>query len=162
LSGENLADPCAYRLVLSPSCDLVRSASRRAKVEKALVARCTGPLAYRDAVASSNRSGEKLNERIAHALTEPHCGGFVPLPSFGNEIPPLAANLRSLDLVDIDDVSLDGSSGKTYVRLVSIDSPFREHIGWAYLSIAGRPGVPDVDTKEWSLEMTESSGAGRV
>ena len=39
-----------------------------------------------------------------------------------------------------------------YIRVVSIDSPFREQIAWAYLNTAGRPGVPDRDFAIWEKQ----------
>ncbi len=57
----------------------------------------------------------------------------------------MTACLRDLELIGVDRVAASGEAGKDYRRICSVDSPFREQLAWAYLQIAGRPGVPDRD-----------------
>ena len=61
----------------------------------------------------------------------------------------MAAQLRKLELLSITDEGFEGADGATYDRVASIDSPFREALSWAYLQIAGRPGLPDRNNKVW-------------
>ena len=57
----------------------------------------------------------------------------------------MAANLRDLELIPIGDIATTETVGRNDIRIAAIDSPFRERIGWAYVQIGGRPGVPDCD-----------------
>lgn len=138
-------DPSAYRLVLTPSCDLQINQGK-CKVDAVLVAKCTDMGAYLKAASvAPNRLGEKL----PRLLTEPHFAGYVPLPEFASVVPCMAADLRALELIAITDIDSGPSGEKMYKRIASVDSPFREQIVWAYLQISGRPGVPDRDLEKW-------------
>ena len=46
-------------------------------------------------------------------------------------------------------------SGRPFLRIASIDSPFRELVAWAYLQIACRPSLPDRDFDSWRDEIVE-------
>ncbi len=154
VQGEDKNDPSSFLLMLSPSCDLVIQSSGTSKLEKALVAKCESLKRY---VQSASSTGgiqkDKLPERLPRFLNEPHVGGYIPLPAMEGIIPPMAANLRDLDLIDIEDITSEDEDGQSYLRLASIDSPFREQIVWAFLSIYGRPGVPQRDLSEWTEEI---------
>lgn len=159
-------DPSAFRLVLTPSCDL-HLRGGKCKVDTVLTARCTGIKDYLDAVRSvpsddegtseggSATKSKRLKRRLNSRLGEPHFAGYVPLPAFLDVVPDMAANLRALDLIPIGDISTDGSH-TSFERVVSTDSPFREHIAWAYLQIAGRPGIPDRDTSSWAETIVDA------
>jgi hypothetical protein len=54
----------------------------------------------------------------------------------------MVANLKRTDLISVKDIGPSGSNCE-YVRVASIDSPFREYfITWSFLQISCRPGVP--------------------
>lgn len=138
-------DPSAYRLVLTPSCDLQINQGK-CKVDAVLVAKCTDMGAY---LKAATLAPNKLGERLPRLLTEPHNAGYVPLPEFTSIVPCMAADLRALDLIAITDIDSGSSGERMYTRIASVDSPFRELIVWAYLQISGRPGVPDRDLDKW-------------
>lgn len=141
-------DPSVYRIVLTPSCDLVSSEKRPAKVKQALVARC-GPideiLADMNLSASTNK--KSLKNGINSFLTRGHGTLCVPLPGLPSIVPQMAANLKCLELIELDKIG--NNSESEYMRVVSIDSPFREMITWAYVQVAGRPGLPERDIEGW-------------
>jgi len=139
-------DPSSYRLVLTPSCDLAQRKGKR-KVNKVLACQCENIGRY---VEVAKVSKDKLSE-LTRLLTEPQVGGYVPLPGYHNEMPPMSAALRSLELIPIEDIGDDGTSN--FVRVASVDSPFREQIAWAFVQIAGRPAVPDRDLEGWIEEI---------
>jgi hypothetical protein len=59
-----------------------------------------------------------------------------------------------LDLIPIEQIDDEETlNGKEYVRIASVDSPFRELVSWAYMSDASRPGVPDCDFDKWRDEI---------
>lgn len=133
----------SYRLVLTPSCDMV---SGRARVKNVLAAQCVGIDQYlRGAQLAPNTSEEKKRERLPRVLTEDHCGGIIPLPGFPGVVPLMAASLRDLELLPLEEIGAQDAGETKYRIIASIDSPFRERIAWAYLQVAGRPGVPDCD-----------------
>ena len=145
----NVRDPGTYRLVLTPSCDLVMRKGR-AKVDRILVAHCVSIKAFLQACkVSRDLTNQTAQDALGRALTRPQSGGFIPLPGYASVLPHMAAQLRKLELLSITDEGFEGADGATYDRVASIDSPFREALSWAYLQIAGRPGLPDRNNKVW-------------
>jgi len=141
-----------YFVVISPSCDLVRSATRRAKVSDVLVARCKST---KDAIGKTElqdlpRKEEKAKERLTrHLLNAGYSQGIVPLPGFRDVVPTMAADLRDLCLIPIEEIGADA----TYWRVASMNSPYRELVSWAYQQVACRPGLPVRDVEAWSSEV---------
>jgi hypothetical protein len=152
--GRPKDEPSSFRLVLTPSCDLVASGGRKAKVADLLVARCCR---IRDAVELTNLKGipvKKLKDRVSAALVTPgYNEAVLLLPALAGKIPAMAANLRDLALVPVVDV---GAAGRPFERVASIDSPFRELVAWAYMQVACRPGLPDRDFKGWCAEVLQA------
>jgi CTP synthase len=151
-------DPMAYRLVLTPSCDLVMR-NGKCKVEKVLVAKCKSRDEYLKVVAvQANIKPKDLDKKILKSrITEPQLGGYILLPEYKSVLPSLAVHLRNLEMIPITEISLTDNVEANFKRITSIDSPFREQITWAYLQIAGRPGVPDRDIDKWTKEILEAS-----
>ena len=95
----------------------------------------------------------KYKDRLKKSvLSQGYYKGIILLPCLEGRIPLMGADLRSLEFVSLDDI---GISGKVFLRIASIDSPFRELVSWAYLQIACRPGLPDRDFNEWCDEIVE-------
>ena len=158
-------DATAFRLVLTPSCDMVRSGNRTAKVSGVLVARCE-PLARLGKMQL--HSGKPLSannkERLRRILTQGMESEHLVIPEFLGHVPLMAANLKRLELVDWDEIDVSGdgdddAEGPTFARVASTDSPFREMVVWAYLSVAGRPGMPDTDVDRWVSDISNSLAA---
>ena len=143
--GGDPSHPSAYRLVLSPSCDLqIRDGN--CDLTQVLVCKCIGFQEFVESTPTLSRlPPAKLRERLPSMLTQPHIDGHFIIPAFGNIFPGMAASLRSLELVNYADISGTDGEGRRWGRVASIDSPFRESLSWAYLLVAGRPGVPDRD-----------------
>jgi CheY-like chemotaxis protein len=141
----NANEPTAYGLVLAPSCDLVR---RRAKtLEHVLVAQC---VSANDFLAKAGISAQKLNDhehrkKLLSELSKDQVAGLTVLPPFPDVLPLMAANLKKLSLVPYANIATKSDEARAFLRVASVDSPFRERLAWAYLQVAGRPGVPDVD-----------------
>lgn len=144
--GAKIDEASTYRVVLTPSCDLVQSAERKAKVSHVLVARC-------EPITSLGVTRQEPIERMLRQGGKDH---WIVLPALGNKIPSLAANLKSLELIPLERISIDGSGDADFERVASIDSPFRERVTWAYLQIAGRPGLPDLDVSGWARSIHET------
>lgn len=149
-------DPAAYRIVLTPSCDMVASGKREPKVREVLVAKCGS---MQQALAHTGRAEMKrtkiLKELRNDMLTPGYVIPVIPFPQLNGHIPLMAANLRRLELIPFNELKDD------YERTASIDSPFREMVAWAYLQTAGRPGLPDRDTAKWAKEIADEMDAHR-
>lgn len=140
-------DPTAFRVVLTPSCDLVSSSGRSPKVSNILVARCHSINNGLKLTSWGTIGIRRLRERLPSTLAQGYFETIVPFPSLKNRIPPMVADLRDLELIPIEKINTK------FCRIASLDSPFRELIAWAYLQTAGRPGLPDRDINTWRDEI---------
>lgn len=152
---EGDQDPQNYRVVLTPSCDLVRSNKRNAKVENVLVAQCF-PVAE---VPSMIGLGGELSKAVSKSqfreiLSVGYGRSLILFPALDQHIPSMAANLKKLQLIPLEDVDAQ------YEVVASVDSPFRETIAWAYVQTAARPGLPDRNIESWQKEIVESLPSG--
>jgi hypothetical protein len=149
--GADRSDPSQYGLVITPSCDLVRSEGRPPKVKKILVASCTNvQRLLEDLNVAVGTKWEKYKEKLLSMLRQGHGNSCMPLPGLPGQFPAMAADFRKLDLVDIGEV---GGEKATYERVASVDNPFRELVAWAYSMNATRPGLPDRDFESWANEV---------
>ena len=137
-------DSASFRVVLTPSCDMVSS---RPKVKEVLVAKCC---AMSDALTSVGMGGVKNSDRIQERILTPgYLQSIIPFPKLEGVIPTMAADLRELELVKFEDIV----SNRNFTRVASIDSPFRELVAWAYMQISCRPGLPNRNTTAWADEI---------
>jgi CTP synthase len=143
-------DPTSYAVVLTPSCDLATGPKRRAKVKHVLVAHCQGVQRLLQELNPADRDNvEERKKRLRLILTQGHGHSCLPLPAFPEEFPPMVADFRDLGLVSLTDIG----SGAPYIRIASVDNPFRELVAWAYVLNAARPGLPDRDFDSWVDEI---------
>jgi len=159
-------DPSSFRVVLTPSCDLSREGGRTPNVEVVLVARCS-PI--KDALARINKwsSDQRLDTESKRkkfqakietdVLTQGYSGSIMPLPCLEGKVPTMAADMRKLELIPIDQI---GSGDSRYLRIASVDSPFRELISWAYMQNGCRPGLPGRDFSQWANEIVTNLEPG--
>lgn len=142
----NKNDPAAYRLVLTPSCDLAMGAGRRT-IDNILVAKCRKADAYLKALGLTISSAltDKAKDRLSKSFNDAHSSGYIFLPGYKSVLPSMTACLRELELIPITEIASPMQPNGKFARVVSIDSPFREQIAWAYLQIAARPGMPERD-----------------
>ena len=148
---DDWADPTSFRVVLTPSCDLVSGGGRVANVENVLVARCCSTQDGFDLTSFKNISTNKIKDRlIGTVLSRGYFETIMPLPALKERIPTMVVNLRELELIPLSEV---GKRCKPYIRVASLDSPFRELVSWAYMQVSGRPGVPERDFESWRDEI---------
>ena len=134
-----------YRLILSPSCDLVATRERVPKVNSVLVAKCCSTRVGLQTLAIRRRP-EDIKRRI---LSQGFYERMLPLPALVDVIPNMMANLTNLELIPFDDIG----PGCNFKRVASVSSPFRELVGWAYIQTAGRPGLPETNLDSWAEEV---------
>ena len=153
ISKGSSDDPDAFRLVLTPSCDLVSSTGRPPKVKEVLVAKCCS---IKDGLQRIGINRNFKQELSKHPIfTQGYSGPIVLLPSLRGRIPAMAANLRNLELVPVGKI-IPGEYAEYYI-VASIDSPFRELVSWAYLQISCRPGLPDRNIQGWRQEVVDAT-----
>lgn len=152
LEGGQSDDPASFRIILTPSCDMVSIDGRTPKVDNVLVAKCHSIEVGLSRLSMSGISVKKLS---SHAiLSQGFYQALIPFPCLQGKIPPMVADLRDLELVPVGKIS---SSGTTELHIIaSIDSPFRETVSWAYLQISCRPGLPERDLVTWSQEIKDA------
>ena len=136
-----------YRLILSPSCDLVATQERVPKVNSVLVAKCCLTRVGLQTLAIRRRP-EDIKRRI---LSQGFYERMLPLPALVDVIPDMMANLTDLELIPFDKIG--NGPGCEFKRVASVSSPFRELVGWAYIQTAGRPGLPETNLDLWSEEI---------
>lgn len=147
-------DSDAYRLILTPSCDLVGGRNE----SSVLVARCSSPSAMKQKLGLPGNP-EKAADRVrTHVLTQGYWNGFLPLPEFPNRVPLLVASLKDLEVIPYVAIKPPADNQPEYERIASIDSPFREQIAWAFLSTVARPGMPDRDMTQWARDIANCTG----
>lgn len=158
-------DEAAFRLVLTPSCDLVRAGKRTAKVEQILVACCEPVGTLGSIELPRGKELSKSNRRkLRSALSEGMIGEHLVLPRFRNHVPLMIANLKRLELLRWSQVDSslqgegDGGGQEEFERVASTDSPFREMVVWAYLLVTGRPGLPDLELEAWLDDISDHLG----
>lgn len=162
LRARNAAanEPSAFFLVLTPSCDLVASNGRSPKVADVLVACCYKMIDGINATSLKDLGEKKLKDRLPTGiLSQGFLDGIIPLPQLEGRIPTMAANLKKLKLVPFSHIVAETPE---FIRVASIDSPFRELVSWAYLQTACRPGLPDRDFDAWRDEIVSVYKADQV
>lgn len=147
-TNSNNEDPSSYRIVLTPSCDLVMRKGK-AKVKAVMVAKCVGAKLFVQGVGL-NVADDKaiLKKQLAPILTQAQVNGYSPLPAYPGLWPEMAIKLRDIELLELEGNS--DSAAKEFERIASIDSPFREQIAWAHMQIGSRPALPDRDIESWA------------
>ena len=148
-------NPSDFAVILTPSCDLAQDADGEARGSKALVARCSDVRTICQEVgADETTKAKKLRERLPVFLSKGFGTLCVPLPALPNIFPSMAVVLRNLELIELERIG-DGDECD-YIRVASVDSPFREMIAWAYMQVAGRPGLPERDFGAWTEEILQA------
>jgi CheY-like chemotaxis protein len=150
----SINDIDAYRVILTPSCDMVPS---RLRVNQVLAAKCVSVSEYTSKLSLSQNAAKAIEKLKSH-LSEPQFAGLVPMPGLREVLPIMAISLRNTVLLDVAALPMRGveSSDKEFVLVASLDSPYREWLAWAHLQIACRPGLPVRDDDAWAREIVES------
>lgn len=158
-------DPTAYRVILTPSCDLAHRDEGHA-TKSVLIARCVSSQHLSTKWGLSPVDG-KAKQKLLSLLTQAQKDGLVPLPGLPGIMPTMALDLKDLQLIEYSTIkgfSPIGGPGDVpesqFTRIVSVDSPFREFLGWAYLQIACRPGVPERELQQWADEIVGARQTG--
>jgi len=156
--GAAWNDSDAYRLILSPSCDLVIGRNE----SSVLVAKCSSPDDMKQNLQLGGNAERAADRVRTSVLTQGYWNGFLPLPEFPNRVPLLVASLKDLEVIPYVEIRTPGGEQPEYERVASIDSPFREQIAWAFLSTVARPAMPDRDLTTWARDIVNAAATARA
>jgi hypothetical protein len=131
--GANKKKPSSYRIILSPSCDL----QKEHKPIQSIKVACF----------KSIQDNFKKSELKIKNLRDTSPNQFMFFHKFEGEFPHMLCDFKALETINYNDLN------DKFVRVVSIDSPFRESIVWADITINGRPGLPDRNCDEWLMNI---------
>ena len=150
-ADQDKDNPASFRVVLTPSCDLASNNGSEPKVKEALVSKCYSMKAGLDLTSWNEIAlGRLKNRLIGSALSQGYFETVIPFPRLQGKIPTMVADLRGLELISLQDIGL---SDTKFLRVASLDSPFRELVSWAYIQVSGRPGLPTRDFASWRDEI---------
>ncbi|NLE01751.1 MAG: hypothetical protein GX640_17945 [Fibrobacter sp.] len=161
----------AFFLVLTPSCDLVKrhkeikagtilcakcNLYEKSKIKPYLKAQKAGMCEMCQSneciskkpscdTRKENEYHEQKVQQFTSMLNTGIVGKYFVLPKIGTIIPDLLVDFKTFHLITPEHMD-------NYDRIVSIDSPFREQMSWSFISLTGRPGVPDRDFSTWATE----------
>jgi len=145
-----IEDPKSFRVVMTPSCDLALTEKQK-PVNKVLVCHCCSVEQGLELINMKSMKKDKLKDRLpTTVLSQGYLGPVLALPGLKGILPSMMANLKHLELISFDEIGL---TDKKYRRIVSLDSPFRELVAWAYMQVACRPGLPDRNLDKWCDEI---------
>jgi CheY-like chemotaxis protein len=148
----NPGDPLNYRVVLTPSCDLVEDGERHPNVEKVLTAICFSAERLTSELGLEPVGGRnKWKNKLVPILRQGYWHSCLPIPALPGEFPTMTADFCRLELISVDQI---GNGDKEYLRIASVDNPFRELVAWAYVVNAARPGMPEREFEKWADEIT--------
>ena len=149
--------PEEYLLVVSPSCDMATDNNRTPKISSVLCARCFSKETFHEISLSETKDVKTENiKKVKKLLNGGNRDNYVPLPGFANQIPYMTANLKKLELINIEEIATkktNNTNSSKYYRVASVISPFREQIIWAHLQNSCRPGVPDRNMELWAKQI---------
>lgn len=149
-------NPSEYRVVLTPSCDMVNHSAEGFKV---LTGHCNDKGRFTDLKLKDNENVNtgKGKEKVGRVVKELQYGynkAFVALPQLPNVLPYMTLDLKDLDFVLLTEIALTyedfDKTKHRYYRVASVASPFREQIVWAHMINSCRPGMPVRDTIDWA------------
>lgn len=153
-----IGSPEEYCMILTPSCDMNSENGRMPKVSHVLCAHCY-PKELFHGMELKDTPKEKNIKSVVSKLNLGYSDARVAIPGLSNIIPYMTADMKKLELISINSISLNNSQiseNTRYVRVASICSPFREQIVWAYLQTSCRPGVPDRNSELWAKEILKT------
>ena len=146
-ADKDVNDPTSFRVVLTPSCDLASGGNRIRNVCKVLVAKCSSTKSGFEHTIMKDWKPSQLKKRLrSTVLSRGYIEAIMPFPELKGRFPSMVANLRELELIPICDIKPDGHK---FIRVASLDSPFRELVSWVYIQVTGRLGLPDRDLDPW-------------
>jgi len=128
--GTSKKNPSSYRIILSPSCDLQKTRKHIQNVKVACF------------INISEKFG-KNNLKDTKLLRDTSPEQYMFFHKLEGEFPHMICDFKKIEIIEYS--KLD----EIFERVVSIDSPFRESIVWADMTINSRPGLPDRDCEAW-------------
>jgi len=142
-----------YFIILTPSCDMAERANTTNKIHLASIESSEIIFKVTSLIGSNNR--EKVTTEIKKRIfNQGYLNGVVPLPELPNHFDKtMAINLRNCVYIDRNEIDLDynvDDNSKKFTRVASLNSPYRELVVWAFMSLSCRPGLPERNLSPWA------------
>ena len=128
-----------YYVIISQSCDIITK-----KTSRILAVKCKDSQML-SALNLPSKTKE-ARERLTKYLNAGYEKNLFFLPSFGEILPELVADMKDIFTIEFYDV-------KKYKKIISLSSPYCERLVWAYMQNACRPGVPSLDVQRWAEKL---------
>ena len=165
--GQNV--PIDYRIILSPPCDLAAGPGRL-PVSHVLVGRCISvrsPEVLRKTKRQTTANGKTdgppnsdLPGQLGRSLGSDKLDSMVVIPKLAGVWPAMVLDLKSLEVVERTKIAVlqdTPAADSEFVRIASMDSPFREALSWRFTHTVGRPGYPDHDETSLAQDVVEAA-----
>lgn len=167
IGGTN--KPEEFRVILSPPCDLV-AGQNRYPVTEVLCGKCV-PVRHPDVLRKTSRKAQKDNgqpnaelpAQLGRSLSADKCDGMVVIPKLEGVFPAMVLDLKSFEMIERAKIAVSQeavAAGSVYLRLASMDSPFREALSWRFTHSVGRPGYPVMDEASLAKDVEEEAKKG--
>ena len=129
-----------FFVILSQSCDIAHG-----KISQILVAKCYSIECFLRKKHIDNGQYEmRTKEELKTILNAGFFNEYFPLPKIDGVLPDVVVNMKNLALIHKDELS------SKYVKVASLNTPYKERLVWAYMQTACRPGVPDLSVEAWA------------
>ena len=135
-----------YYVVLSQSCDIINN-----NLSQIVVAKCSDTGSIKQKL-SLPCSVTKAMDRLIGILNFGYQNNYFFLPSFGELLPNLIVDMKDISTISKENLS-------NYSKIISLSSPYRERLVWAYMQNACRPGVPTLDVETWAKNIIPDNGS---
>jgi hypothetical protein len=143
-----------YYVILTPSCDMVEGRND-SQVHICKIEDCDQIIKICGLSDTKNsKKREDLIDRIQTIILNSGFKGKIfpipPLPGYFSSTK--AINLKDCIYVEFVQIESDQTrkSKKRFVRIASLDNPFRETLVWAFMSLHCRPGLPKRNLEKWA------------
>jgi hypothetical protein len=164
-----IGEPGDFRVILSPPCDLVAEPTRH-PVAEVLCAKCV-TVRHPDVLRKTSLKAFKVDgqpntnlpTQLGNKLSGDKCDGMIVIPKLEGVFPAMVLDLKSFEMIDRAKIALYQESvaaDSVYVRLASMDSPFREALSWRFTHSVGRPGYPLMDETSLAKDVEEEAKKG--
>ncbi len=163
---DGTENPGDFRVILSPPCDLVEGPNRH-PVAEVLLGRCVSvrsPEVLRKKSLKeyypNGQSNANLPEQLGKKLCDDKLDGMVVIPKLSGVFPAMVLDLKSLHVAEREKIAAGSELVKEdseFIRLASMDSPFREALSWRFTHTIGRPGYPPVDEESLGRDLKEEA-----
>lgn len=148
-AGEILFLEDIYYIILTPSCDFVKSGKRPRKVGNVLLV-AASPISETEKYSKFIADNDKGKQALAQLIESRGNDRYFFLPKTPFLIDHLLIDFQNKRMTDYDEL-------KNFTRIAKLDSPFAESIFASFIRYYNRVGFPDIDSEYILKNILEST-----